>query len=56
VTQDYFDKLCKNGSRARLFLMQGVGHGGAAMHSALEAVAWMTARFAGETPPSDCGK
>ena len=56
VTQDYFDKLCKNGSNARLFLMPGVGHGGAAMHSALEAVAWMTERFAGQTPPSDCGK
>jgi acetyl esterase/lipase len=56
VTQDYFNKLCKGGSKARLFLMPGVGHGGAAMKSALEAIAWMTARFAGETPPSDCGK
>jgi acetyl esterase/lipase len=56
VTQDYFDRLCKGGSKARLFLMPGVGHGGAAMKSALEAVGWMTARFAGETPPSDCAK
>ncbi|WP_297299254.1 alpha/beta fold hydrolase [uncultured Methylovirgula sp.] len=56
VTQAYFDGLCKSGSKARLFLMPGVGHGAAAMKSALDAVAWMTARFAGETPPSDCGK
>jgi len=56
VTRAYFDTLCKGGSKARLFLMPGVGHGAAAMKSALDAVAWMTARFAGETPPSDCGK
>ena len=56
VTQAYFETLCKSGSKARLFLMPGVGHGAAAMKSALDAVAWMTARFAGETPPSDCGK
>jgi pimeloyl-ACP methyl ester carboxylesterase len=56
VTQAYFDVLCKGGSKARLFLMPGVGHGAAAMKSALDAIAWMTARFAGETPPSDCGK
>ncbi|MDR3407066.1 MAG: alpha/beta fold hydrolase [Methylovirgula sp.] len=56
VTQDYFDRLCESGSKVRLFLMPGVGHGAAAMKSALEAIAWMSARFAGETPPSDCGK
>ncbi|MEW6437755.1 MAG: alpha/beta fold hydrolase [Pseudomonadota bacterium] len=56
VTQAYFDTLCKSGSKARLFLMPGVGHGAAAMKSALDAITWMTARFAGETPPSDCGK
>jgi pimeloyl-ACP methyl ester carboxylesterase len=55
VTENYFHKLCENGSRARLFLMQGVGHGGAATRAALEAVAWITDRFAGKTPPSDCG-
>ena len=55
VTQDYFDRLCKGGSKARL-LMPGVGHGAAAMKSALDTIAWMSARFAGETPPSDCGK
>jgi pimeloyl-ACP methyl ester carboxylesterase len=56
VTRDYFDRLCTGGSKARLYLMPGVGHGGAAMKSALEAIDWMTGRFVGEPPPSDCGK
>jgi acetyl esterase/lipase len=55
VTQDYMQRLCKAGSRVRLLLMPGVGHGLAAADSARRAVAWIADRFAGAAVPSDCG-
>jgi pimeloyl-ACP methyl ester carboxylesterase len=55
VTQDYMRRLCKAGSRVRLLLMPGVGHGLAATDSARTAVAWIADRFAGAAVPSDCG-
>ena len=54
VTQAYMKELCAAGSRVRLLVLQGVGHGAIAMKSALTAVAWMAGRFAGVTPPNDC--
>jgi pimeloyl-ACP methyl ester carboxylesterase len=54
VTQDYAAALCKAGSKVRMLIMPNVGHGGAGRASALAAVDWMTARFAGESPPNDC--
>lgn len=54
VTQNYMQRLCKAGSRVRLFIMPGVGHGLAAERSARAAVAWMADRFADAPVPSDC--
>jgi len=55
VTQAYAATLCKAGSKVRLVLLPNVGHAGASRVSALEAIDWMTARFAGESAPDDCG-
>jgi pimeloyl-ACP methyl ester carboxylesterase len=55
VTQDYMQRLCKAGSRVRLLVMPGVGHGSAALDSARSAVAWIADRFSGAAAPSDCG-
>lgn len=54
VTRAYAATLCRAGRRVRFDLLDGVGHIPAAQDSAASAVAWMAARFAGETPPSDC--
>jgi pimeloyl-ACP methyl ester carboxylesterase len=54
VTLDYANRLCRNGSRLKLFLMNGVSHTVAALDSAVVAVEWMQARFAGYPAPSDC--
>jgi acetyl esterase/lipase len=55
VTQDYMTRLCKAGSKVRMLLMPGVGHGFAGRDSADAAAAWMAERFAGTAAPSDCG-
>jgi hypothetical protein len=54
VTRDYMGKLCKAGGKVRLMMLPNIGHGRAAQASTMAAVNWMTDRFAGETPPSDC--
>jgi acetyl esterase/lipase len=54
VTQDYMQRLCKAGSKVRLLIMPGVGHGLAAHDSAKAAVDWMADRFAGSSVPDDC--
>jgi acetyl esterase/lipase len=54
VTRDYVSRLCAAGSRVSLMFMPGVGHGTAAMKSALTAIGWMSDRFAGAPAPSDC--
>jgi acetyl esterase/lipase len=56
VTRDYAAKLCKAGSKVDLLALPNVGHGIAGRVAAPDAVAWMTARFAGEPAPDDCGK
>ncbi len=56
VTRDYMGKLCAAGSRVTLMTMAGVGHGTAAMKSALTAIAWIADRFAGTPAPDDCPK
>jgi acetyl esterase/lipase len=56
VTQHYATALCKAGSKLRMLYLPNVGHGAAGRASALAAVDWMTARFAGEPAPDDCGK
>jgi acetyl esterase/lipase len=54
VTLEYVKKLCRAGSKVRVVLMEGVGHGFAARDSANAAVAWMADRFAGYAAPNDC--
>jgi acetyl esterase/lipase len=54
VTQAYVARLCQAGSRVRLDLMPGVGHGFAAHDSAPAAIAWIADRFAGAPAPDDC--
>jgi pimeloyl-ACP methyl ester carboxylesterase len=54
VTQAYMDKLCKAGSKVRMVILPGIGHGRAAQASTMAAVNWMTDRFAGKIPPDDC--
>ncbi|HZV20266.1 MAG TPA: alpha/beta fold hydrolase, partial [Hyphomicrobiales bacterium] len=54
VTQAYFKKLCGAGSRVRMLILPGVGHGTIALKSALTAMEWMSQRFAGAPVPSDC--
>jgi acetyl esterase/lipase len=54
VTQAYMKELCAAGSRVRMLVLPGVGHGAIAMKSALRAVAWMAERFEGSSPEDDC--
>ncbi len=56
VTRAYMGKLCAAGSRVTLMTMPGVGHGVAAMRSALSVIAWIADRFAGAPAPDDCPK
>jgi hypothetical protein len=50
------DKLCRAGSKVRMVSLPGIGHGRAAQASTMEAVDWMTDRFAGKAAPDDCDK
>jgi acetyl esterase/lipase len=54
VTKAYFKKLCANGSRVRMLVLPGVGHGAIAMKSALKAVAWLANRFSELSAENDC--
>jgi len=54
VTQHYVATLCKAGSKLRMLLLTGVGHGIAGRAAAPAAIEWMNARFTGEAPPNDC--
>jgi acetyl esterase/lipase len=56
VTRDYMGKLCAAGSRVTFMSLPGVGHGTAAMKSALAAIAWIADRFAGTPAPDDCSQ
>jgi acetyl esterase/lipase len=55
VTRAYMRLLCQAGSRVRMVVVPGVGHGFVARDSAAAAVAWMSDRFAATVPPNDCG-
>ncbi|HVX78007.1 MAG TPA: alpha/beta fold hydrolase [Bradyrhizobium sp.] len=54
VTRDYMSKLCKAGSKVKMVMLPGIGHGRAAQASTMAAVNWITGRFAAEAPPDDC--
>jgi acetyl esterase/lipase len=54
VTEAYVDELCRRGSKVQFNLMHGVGHAFIARDAADKAIAWIAARFGGETPPNGC--
>jgi acetyl esterase/lipase len=54
VTQNYMRRLCREGSRVHMMLIQDVNHGLGGRASAGAAVDWMAARFAGTAVPNDC--
>jgi acetyl esterase/lipase len=54
ITRAYVTRLCKEGVRVKLDVLDGVGHLTAGRDSAYAAVRWMTDRFQGRPPPSDC--
>lgn len=54
VTQDYMTRLCRAGSKVRMLLMPGVGHGFIGRDSADAAAVWIAERFAGSVAPDDC--
>jgi acetyl esterase/lipase len=56
VTRDYMSKLCAAGSRITYLTLPGVGHGTAAMKSALAAIAWIADRFARAPAPDNCSQ
>jgi len=54
VTRGYMQTLCAAGSQVTFMSLPDVGHGTAAMKSALNAIAWIADRFAGAPVPNDC--
>ena len=56
VTRGYMQTLCAAGSRVTFLSLPGVGHGTAAMKSALAAIGWIADRFAGAPAPNDCSQ
>jgi acetyl esterase/lipase len=56
LTVRYAKELCDAGSAVVLKMLKGASHSFAAENSAYAAVAWMTDRFKGKPPPSDCKK
>jgi acetyl esterase/lipase len=56
VTTAYVNALCRNGSRVRYEMMQGVGHAFIARDAAEDAVSWIAARFDDQLAPRDCNE
>jgi acetyl esterase/lipase len=56
VTAAYVDSLCHHGSKVRFEIIQGVGHAFIARDAAQDAVAWIAARFGGDSSLDDCGR
>ncbi|HET6554221.1 MAG TPA: alpha/beta fold hydrolase [Dyella sp.] len=54
VTESYVQGLCRAGSQVQYTEYPGVHHGFIGSDSAIEAVNWMTDRFAGKPAPSNC--
>lgn len=53
VTRKFAKAVCKRGTPLRWIDMTG-DHGASARDSAQETIGWITARFDGNPPPSDC--
>jgi pimeloyl-ACP methyl ester carboxylesterase len=56
VTTRYAKSLCAAGSRVEMLTYAGVGHGMISRDAAKPSVDWISARFAGQPPPSDCDR
>jgi dipeptidyl aminopeptidase/acylaminoacyl peptidase len=54
ITKRFGEALCAQGVRVSFVELPGVTHTFAARDSASAALQWMTARFRGVPPPSDC--
>jgi pimeloyl-ACP methyl ester carboxylesterase len=54
VTQNYEAGLCKAGSKVRMIVMPGIGHGRAAQASTSALLNWAADRFGGKPAPDDC--
>jgi len=54
VTHAYMQRLCRGGSKVRMFNMPNVNHGFAGRDAAGTAIDWLGERFAGRSAPSDC--
>jgi pimeloyl-ACP methyl ester carboxylesterase len=54
VTQNYEAGLCKAGSKVRMIVMPGIGHGRAAQASTSALLDWTSDRFGGKPAPDDC--
>ncbi len=54
VTRDYMAVLCKAGDKVKMVVLPNIGHGRAAQASTMDAVNWISDRFAGTAAPSDC--
>lgn len=54
VTEKYMKQLCQAGSKVKLVMLPNIGHGRAAQASTMDVVRWISDRFAGTAPPSDC--
>ena len=54
VTRSFAKKMCKRRSAVRWIELPGGDHAHTARDSAVETLAWISARFEGQTPPDDC--
>ncbi|HML13795.1 MAG TPA: lipase, partial [Xanthobacteraceae bacterium] len=55
LTKAYMARLCAAGSKARMLVMPGVGHGFIGRDSADAVAQWIADRFAKAPAPDDCG-
>jgi len=55
ITLRYVKLLCSAGTPVGFKLVKGASHSWIGEPTARAAVAWMTQRFAGRSPPNDCG-
>ena len=53
VTRAFAKAVCKRGTLTRWIDLTG-DHGASAKDSAQETIGWITSRFNGNPPPSDC--
>jgi hypothetical protein len=55
ITRRYVSRLCRQGTLVQYSMYPRVSHAFIGRDSAYEAIVWMSARFAGQPAPSNCG-